>query len=219
MLSFWLVSFEMLRFLSMTHSKPPPKMNSMRSIFLGGVIPIVVFTLVEEYFGTLWGLIAGMVFGLGEIIYEKVTQKKVTTITWIGNGLLLGMGGIAIFTSDGIWFKLQPAIIELFMAGLLMGSSYLGRPFLLLMAKKQNTFARVPEALRTVLEKQFRGLNFRIGIFFLAHAILATWAALHWSTRAWAILKGVGLTVSLVVYMVIEIFWLKFKMRKNRPLR
>lgn len=185
----------------------------MRSLLLGGIVPVIVFTIIEEKYGTYWGLVAGMIFGIGEILYEKFKLKKVDTITWVGNGLLLGMGAISLFTNEGVWFKLQPALIELFMAILLMGSTLMGRPFLLLMAKKQNTLSQIPESLRPIMEKQFSGLNFRIGLFFFAHAILATWAALHWSTRAWAILKGVGLTVSLLGYMGVEIFLMRSKMK------
>jgi len=191
---------------------PNPK-NSMRSLLLGGIIPVIVFTIIEEKYGTYWGLIAGMVFGVGEILYEKVKLQKVDTITWVGNGLLLGMGAISLFTNEGVWFKLQPAIIELFMAVLLMGSTLMGKPFLLMMAKKQNTLSQMPEHLRPIMEKKFSGLNFRIGFFFLAHAILATWAALYWSTKAWALLKGIGLTVSLIGYMGIEIFLMRSKIK------
>ncbi len=196
-------------------SIPSNPKNSIRSLFLGGILPLIVFTLIEEKFGTYWGLIAGMFFGIGEVIYEKITQKKVATFTWVGNGLLLAMGAISIFTNEGIWFKLQPALIEIFMAALLIGSSLWNRPFLLMVAKKQNTLAQIPEALRPILEKQFSGFNFRMGLFFLAHTILAVWVALYGSTRAWALLKGVGLTVSLIIYMGIEILFLRAKMKKE----
>lgn len=194
-------------------STTPNAKNSIRALLLGGILPVIIFTVIEEKYGTYWGLIAGMVFGLGEILYEKIKFKKIDTITWVGNGLLVGMGIISLFTSEGIWFKLQPALIELFMAGLLMGSTLMGKPFLIMMAKKQNTFAQMPAPIRPLMEKQFSGFNFRIGLFFLAHAILAAWAALYWSTRAWAILKGVGLTASLIAYMGLEIILMRSKMK------
>lgn len=198
----------------MTNTVPNKPQNTARALILGGIIPVVIFTLVEEYYGTLWGLVAGMVFGVGEILYEKITRNKVDGITWIGNGLLIGMGAISLFTNEGIWFKLQPAIIEVFMAGLFIGSVLIRKPFLLMMAKKQNMFATVPDLVREHMEKTFSGLTFRIGLFFLLHAVLATWAALHWSTRAWAILKGVGFTGSLFVYMGLEIVVMKLRMKQ-----
>lgn len=194
----------------------PPKPTSagaMRSLLLGGVLPVVVFTILEEKYGTLWGLVGGMILGVGEIANEWRTQRKVDTITWIGNGLLIGMGLISLFTSEGLWFKLQPAILELFMAGLLIGSVLIKKPFLAMMAEKQNMFAQVPEQFHQVFRKRFSGMTFRIGVFFLLHAALATWAAVYWSTRAWAILKGVGFTGSMVLYMVVEMFFIRRKLR------
>jgi intracellular septation protein len=182
-------------------------------LLLGGVLPVVIFTVVEEVYGTWWGLIAGMVFGVGEILWEKISQKRVDPITWIGNGLILVLGGVSLFTKEGVWFKLQPAILETAMALLLIGSVLIGKPFLVLMANKQKLFDRVPEPVKPFLKDAFKGFTFRLGIFFLLHAALATWAALHWSTRAWAILKGVGFTLTLVAYMFAEMVVLRRSLR------
>ncbi len=130
-------------------------------------------------------------------------QKKVDGITWFGNGMLLVLGGVS-FTNEGVWFKLQPAILELMMGGFLIVSVFMKKPVIAMMAEKQGTFARLPEPLALVMKKQMAGLTFRVGVFFLLHCILAVWAALHWSTRAWAILKGVGFTGSLFLYMGVE---------------
>ena len=78
----------------MTKTKNP-KATAMSLIF-GGLLPVLAFTLIEEYHGPVWGTVAGMIFGLGEIIYEKVRFKKVSTITWIGNAMILGLGGLSI---------------------------------------------------------------------------------------------------------------------------
>lgn len=178
--------------------------GQMRSLLLGGIIPVVLFTLIEEYYGTVAGLIAGMIFGVGEIAYEYHKNKRVEKITLFGNGMLLILGGVSLFTSEGIWFKLQPALLELLMGGILIGSCLIGKPLLVVLSEKQGAFQNIPEPMRDLMKKGFMGMTIRIGIFFLLHAVLATWAALYWSTRAWAILKGVGFTGSLIGYMVIE---------------
>ena len=97
-----------------TASQPRPinPRQQALSLFFGGLLPVIAFTLIEEKFGTLAGLAAGMIFGAGEIIYEWVKYKKVSTMTWIGNCLLLGLGGVSLISSDGLWFKLQPVLIE-----------------------------------------------------------------------------------------------------------
>jgi intracellular septation protein len=188
------------------------RQKTLRSLLLGGLLPLVIYTFVEEYYGTLWGLVAGMVFGVGEIIHERVTQGKVDAITWIGNGMLVVLGGISLFTQEGFWFKMQPAILEAFMAALLVGSVLKGRPFLILLAEKQRLFDKLDPIRGALMRKQFTGLTVRIGVFFFLHSLLAAWAAVHWSTRAWVILKGVGFTLSLLVYMLIEVWFMRRKM-------
>lgn len=178
------------------------------SLFFGGLLPVIAFTVIEEKYGPQAGLIAGLFFGGGEIIYELWRYKKVSTTTWIGNGLLLGLGAISLFFNDGIWFKLQPAIMEFGMFGFLLGSWLLKKPFLTIMAEKQNP--DMPELLKSNLS----GITLRLSFFFFIHAVIATYAAMYWSTEAWAYLKGIGLTVSMIVYMIGEMFWIRMKVRR-----
>ncbi len=177
-------------------------------LFFGGLLPVIAFTVIEEKYGVVAGLISGMVFGFGEIIYELIKYKKVQTITWIGNGLLIGLGGISLISTEGIWFKLQPAILEFGFFIFLLVSWFMKKPFMKLMIEKQNPTA--PDFLKNAMS----GITLRISFFFLIHAVIATYAALYWSTEAWALLKGVGLTVSMVLYMVLEMLWIRKKIQK-----
>lgn len=188
-------------------SPATPKTQAL-GLFFGGILPVIAFTLIEEKYGVVAGLIAGMVFGVGEIIYEIIKYKKVQTITWIGNGLLIGLGAISLISTDGIWFKLQPAFFEFGFFIFLLGSWIFKKPFMKLMIEKQNPTA--PDFLKNAMS----GITLRISFFFLAHSVIATYAAFYWSTEAWALLKGVGLTVSMVLYMVLEMFWIRRKIQK-----
>jgi intracellular septation protein len=178
------------------------------SFFFGGVLPLVAFTVIEDQYGTLAGIVAGMVFGVGEVIYEYVTQKKVSAITWIGNLMILVLGALSLISSDGIWFKLQPALFEAFFALFLWGSLLAKKNILLLMAEKQG------QSIPAELHDRMGGFAFRMGLFFAAHAVLAVWAALYWTTAQWALLKGVGLTVSMVIYVVLEMVYIRWSRRR-----
>lgn len=188
--------------------------NSTKSqglaLLFAGILPVVAFTIIEEKYGVEWGTVAGMTFGLGELLYEKIFLQKISFITWVGNGLILGLGGISILAKDGIWFKMQPALLEFFMGLLLIGSWWMKKAFLLEMSLKQNP--QLPDGLRSFLE----ALTLRFGIFFLAQSALATWAAFWWSTEAWAFLKGAGVTLSMIAYMLIEFLILRFKITKQQ---
>lgn len=190
------------------------KSKAFRSLFFGGILPVIAFALIEDHYGTIAGLIAGMVFGVGEIIWEWRTVGRVDPITWGGNGMILVLGGVSLITQNGIWFKLQPALIEAVMAVLLWASVIAGKPFLLAMARKQGTLPpTMPKPVEAVMVGSLTGLTLRLGVFFMAHAILATWAAVKWSTVAWAWLKGAGFTVSMVLYLVVETLVLRYRVR------
>ncbi len=186
---------------------PPGKTTQAKSqaasLFFAGLLPVIAFTLIEEYYGTLAGLIAGMIFGLGEIIYELVKYKKVQKMTWIGNGLLLGLGGLSLISSEGIWFKLQPALMEGAFALILWASILAGKPLLSYLAEQQGY------SINPLVKQRMKGMTFRTGLFLALHAGLATWAAISWSTTSWALLKGVGFTVSFILYMALEGLYLR----------
>ncbi len=184
--------------------------SALLSFFFGGLLPIIAFTIIEEKYGPLWGTMAGMIFGTGEILYEAIKYRKVSTITWIGNLMILVLGGLSIISQDGIWFKLQPALFEGFFALMLVGSVLIKKPLLPLMAEKQGT------EINPLIRPMMTGMTFRLGIFFTIQAMLATWAAFSWSTAQWALLKGFGLTVSFFIYLGFEILWIRHSVRNQK---
>lgn len=187
-----------------------PTKPSFRSIFFGGLLPVILFTVIEDKYGTMYGLYAGLTFGLGELLYEKFRHGQVSKITWIGNSLLVFFGLISLLTQDGLWFKLQPALMEGIAVIFLWGAVLLKKPVIASLMEAQGQ--SVPEPLR----ERLQGLTFRLGLFFLVHTALAVWAAFDWSTTAWALLKGVGLTVSFVIYLVAEGLWLRRTLNPHR---
>lgn len=189
--------------------------SQVRSLLLGGILPLVAYSVVEEVYGPTWGLALGMAFGIAEILYERLKMGKVETITWVGNGLLLALGGVSLLTQEGMWFKLQPAILEAVMGGMLIGSSAMNRPLLVELARKQRMLERFPPGVVAIMERNFAGFNLRVGLFFMVHAIIAAWAALHWSTRAWVLLKGIGFTGSLCVYALVEIWFMRRRLGRS----
>ncbi len=190
--------------------------QQMRALLIGGLIPVVTFAWVEDHYGTVWGLVIGMIFGLGEIFWEWGTRGRVDLMTWAGNGMLLVLGGVSLVTQQGVWFKLQPSLIESALVLGLWGSLLWKKPVLLSLAQKQGGLPHdLDQGLRPglgpILRVAFQGLTFRLGVFFALHAAISGWAAFAWSTSAWVILKGVGLTVSLLFYLVVESLILRYR--------
>jgi intracellular septation protein len=197
---------------------PAAKKQTARALLIGGLLPLVVYVLIEEYFGTLWGLVAGMIFGLGELAWERIKQGKISPITWVGNGMILFLGGISLITQEGIWFKLQPAILEGVMAIGLWGAAFWkredGAPVLLALARQHALWQNIRPEMKAFMARAYRGMTLRLGVFFAAHAALATWAAFRASTELWVFLKGIGVPVTGLLYMVVEGLLLRYRITK-----
>lgn len=181
-----------------------------------GILPVVGFTVADAYYGPLVGTIAGMALGAAEIAWERYSTGKVSRLTLGMNALVFILGAVSIATQDGLWFKLQPAVFELTFGAALVGAWLRGKPWLFWLTeaamKKQGR--ELPIEARERMQAAFSPIMLRLGLFLLAHAALATWAALRWSTEAWALLKGVGFTGSVVAYMLIEMRALRARLQR-----
>lgn len=188
----------------------PPRSNRSQILLLlfGGVLPVLAFALVEEHYGVLWGTIAGMAFGFGEIVYEKLRLGKVSGLTWFSNALILGLGAISLISQEGVWFKLQPAVLLASFGAILLGSSILKRPLMVAMAQKQRPDLPI-EALG-----HLRKFNFRLAWLFFGLAAIGVHAALTWSVEAWAFFKSVGVVLLMVAYFAVEFGVQRWRLHK-----
>lgn len=163
------------------------------------ILPVIVFALIENYFGTVAGLIAGVVLGIGELVYERVTLGRIQGVTLAANALVIALGALSLFEDDPTFFKLQPAILVFAMAAFFIGSSLVKRPMLVELAKKQR-----PD-LPPVALQSLSGLNFRVGMFLILVGAIGVHAALKWSTPLWAAYKAAGAPVALVLYVFLDL--------------
>ena len=186
--------------------KQPPAPNP-KLLLLGGLLPIAAFAIVESFYGTVGGLIAGIVFGAGELAWEYKRLGRFQGLTLGSNALVIILGVVSLYEGTGLWFKLQPAIIIFVFAIVLIASRVMGRPVLNEFLKKQNPTA--PEQAHEFL----KGVTLRMGIFLLFVTAVAVHSAIYWSTAAWASFKAVGAPVLLVAYMGIEVLVIRMRRR------
>lgn len=183
--------------LASSQAKPP---LSAKQQLLLTLFPVILFTVVEEWGGLTWALILSVIYAIGEVSWEWWRYRRISGMTFFSNAMVVGLSAVSYFTQDGMWFKLQPAILELAMAGFLIGSFLLKKPMLVVMMKQQG------HEVNPVMETFFAGLTLRMSFFFIGQAILATIASIYWSTEIWAFLKSIGILIMMVLYMLVEIF-------------
>lgn len=184
-----------------------PSLSNKQQILLM-LIPLILFTVVEEWGGLTWALILSVVYALGEIGWEFGKYRQVSKLTLFSNFMVVSLSFVSYLTQDGLWFKLQPAILETFFALILIGSFLIKKPLLISMMQAQG------QTMNEIMIPFFSGLTFRMGLFFMAQAGLAVYASLNWSTEVWAFLKSIGLFIMMIVYMFLEV--IIFKIRQSR---
>lgn len=193
--------------MSSLESKENSPLSTKKQLILT-LFPIILFTVVEERGGLQWALIFSIIYAIGEISWELWRFRRISGMTFFSNVMVVGLSLVSYYTQDGLWFKLQPAILEVVMAFMLIGSFVLKKPMLVIMMKQQG------HQVTSEMSGFFGGLTFRLGLFFLGQAGIATFASIYCSTEVWAFLKSIGILIMMAVYMFIEIMVFKWKLNR-----
>ena len=182
-------------------------MTGTNNIFITTIlsfIPIIVFWVVEENWGLQAGIIAALIAGILEVGYWWIKEKRLDKIALFSTVLIILMGIISYFTQSSFFIKLKPAIMEAILAIILIGSSIMGKPLLIEIAKKQ-----LGNQLKDnyLLQEYLKGVNIRFAVAFLIHAILTAYAAMYLSTKQYTFFKIGGFYAYIALYFVFELIY------------
>lgn len=191
-------------------------MNSSSELLkklLPGLLPILVFIVVDEFWSTQAGLIVALVFGILQLIYVFVREKRFDRFILFDTLLLLLLGGVSIALDNEIFFKLKPFLINLILCAIL-GISVFGPKNLIIMYS-QRFMGEI-----NVNEAGMKLLNAQLKLFFwfmLVYSGLIFYSAFYMSKEAWAFISGALLYIMFGVYFLWQFLSLKIKKRKVKP--
>ena len=167
---------------------------------LFGVLPLVIFVLIDSFAGVKAGIISALVFALLELAYTLVMYKQVDGITLTSLGLVLVFGLLTYQTGNDIFFKVQPVLLGIFFGVALLVMQALGKPLLVILMEKYQYI--IPESQRfMMLQPAFLNLlkkiSLTLGWGFLLHAGLVWYAAFHLSNWWWLAIRGIGVYIMM----------------------
>jgi len=174
-----------------------------------GMLPLFVFIIADEIFGTKVGLIVAVVFGVGELFLTYFQRKYWDKLVVFDTFLLVAMGGISLALDNDIFFKLKPALLELILCVMLGISVFTPANLLLNMSKRYMKDLKISEEQENKMKNSLR-------IFFyviVAHTGLIVYAAFAMSKASWAFISGGLFYILMGVYFVAEIV----RNKLNRP--
>ena len=77
------------------------------------LLPLLVFIIVDEFLGTKAGIIFALIFGIVELVFIYIKEKRIDKFIIVDTLLLVAFGGFSLLLENDIFFKLKPALIEL----------------------------------------------------------------------------------------------------------
>jgi len=153
---------------------------------LPGLIPLLIFIIADELWGTKVGLYVALATGVGELVFYWIKDKKIDSFIILDTVLLLVLGGVSLALENDIFFKIKPALIELILLAII-GFSLWG-PKNIIMAMSQRYMGEMQ--LDAGQEKMMR-INMLVMFWITAvHIVLVLYSAEKMSKEAWAFISG-----------------------------
>ncbi len=174
---------------------------------LPGLLPIFVFILVDEFWSTEAGLIVAVVFGVGQLAYVFLREKRFDRFIFYDTALLVALGGISIALNDEIFFKLKPALINLIFCAVLGFSAFSSKNLLMIYSQRYMGDLKMPEGAEKAMQKTMKILFWMM----LAYTLLIVYSAFYLSKEVWAFISGAFLYILFGLFFAWQYFSAKHK--------
>lgn len=181
-------------------------MNSLMA--LQGVLPLIVFAVVDIFAGLRAAIIAAIVFAIAEAVWSYNQFGEIDKLTWASLILVIVMGAVAFKMRNDKLFKFQPVALAAVSAGALLYFQIFETPLMVQMMPKIAPMLP-PEQQANINNPQMIALITRMDAMMIgvciAHGALVAWAALRKSTLYWLIARGAGFYGLLAVALLINL--------------
>lgn len=184
------------------------KITEILKTLLPGLLPLLVFILADEIWGTEIGLYVAVGFGIIQLLVVYFKEKRFDKFVFFDTLLIVCMGVISIVLENDIFFKLKPGIIGLILVGILGISAFSSKNIMMKMSQNYLKGIKINKEQEKVMLRSIRILFW----IFTAHTILVFYSAIYMSKEAWGFISG-GL-----FYLVFAGFFV-FELVRNLILR
>jgi isopentenyldiphosphate isomerase/intracellular septation protein A len=172
---------------------------------LPGFIPLFVFILVDEIWGTIPGIVVAIATGALQMGWTAYREKRFDTFVLFDTLLLTALGVVSILLENDLFFKLKPVLIGFIFVAILGISAFTPMDIVGRMTRRYLGGIEFNGAQLLEMRRNLR-LFFMV---MLLHTLLVLYAAWFMSKEAWAFISG-GL-----LYILFGVLFL-FQLIRNR---
>lgn len=183
---------------------------SLLKKLLPGLIPLIIFILADEIWGTKIGLYVALGFGVGEFLFYFIKDKFIDKFILLDTGLLLVMGAVSIALENDLFFKIKPALIEGILLSIIGFSLWGPKNLIMVMSKRyMGEINFNPEQEKLMRQNM-------LAMFWITsvHIILVIFSALYMSKEAWLFISGGLFYILFVAYFAF--LWIKNNLHPSR---
>jgi isopentenyldiphosphate isomerase len=177
---------------------------------LPGFLPLLVFIVVDEYLGTKAGILFALGFGLVELVFIYIKEKRIEKFVIVDTLFLVVFGGVSLLLHNDIFFKLKPALIELIFVALIGISAFSSNNIMMKMGQRYMKGLEMNTAMQTQFKRSLKVMFW----LFLVHVVLIVYSAYYMSKEAWVFISGGLFYIMFGVYFVVELLRNKLKAKR-----
>ena len=177
---------------------------------LPGFIPLFVFIVADEIWGTKIGLFVAIAVGILEMAWVGLREHRFDKFILFDTLLLVALGAVSILLDNDVFFKLKPGLIELILVVVLGISAYSTVNIIGLLGQRFLNGVTFNDAQVVQMRKNLKYLF----LIFTAHTLLVFYATFYMSKEAWAFISGGLFYILFGVYFLIELFRQKKNQKK-----
>ncbi len=177
---------------------------------LPGFIPLIIFIIADEVWGTKIGLIVAVSFGIGQFIFTYLKEKRVDKFVLFDTAMIVVLGLVSILFDNDIFFKLKPGLIQIILVVILGLSAFSKLNIMAGMTQRYMKDMPMNHAQMAHFARSIRIMFFII----LAHTLLVFYSAFFMSKEAWAFISTALLYILFGGYFLFEFIYQKYKRKK-----
>ena len=167
--------------------------------FLFELLPIILFFIAYKFKNIFFATGIAIAVSFVQILYYLLRKKKVEMTMWISLIILVVFGGSTILFHNALFIKWKPSILYWLFAVILLGGQIFWR---------KNIIKNMLGKQIVLPEKVWSKLNAGWGIFFFLLGFLNIFIAYKYSTDTWVNFKLFGLMGIMIVFVIIQSFFL-----------
>tara|TARA_A100001015_G_scaffold297045_1_gene378054 strand:- start:682 stop:1227 length:546 start_codon:yes stop_codon:yes gene_type:complete len=171
-----------------------------------GLIPLIIFALLDTYASLNVALIALALATIIECMYTIMTFGSLDSISLMSIALVGILGVLAYKQQSGILIKLKPAILSGFLGGFFLFQSLIKQPLLNQMVTKYPQL--VPPDIALIMQTPagqayFSTVSIYMGYALLVHAGMVAYTGLKSNNFWWGMASTVGFIGVIIIATIL----------------